>query len=73
MPGPSDAQKRVEEFDRLLKAADDKTTASLVREYRSVQNQLFDDTEALTKIAQTKGLKPWQVMRMQRYRELQAQ
>ena len=73
MPGPSDAQKRVEEFDRLLKAADDKTTASLVREYRSVQNQLFDDTEALTKIAQTRGLKPWQVMRMQRYRELQAQ
>ena len=58
MPGPSDAQKRVEEFDRLLKAADAKTSQGLIQEYRSVQSQLFNDTQALTKIAQTKGLKP---------------
>ena len=73
MSGPSDAQKRVEEFDRLLNAQDASATKQLVRSYQSVSAQLVRDTEALTKIAQTQGLKPWQVMRMQRYRELQAQ
>ena len=73
MSGPSDAQKQVEEFDRLLKAQDVGATKRLVDSYQGVSAQLVRDTEALTKIAQTQGLKPWQVMRMQRYRELQAQ
>jgi SPP1 gp7 family putative phage head morphogenesis protein len=73
LPGPSDAQKSVEGFQRLLAAQDAKASAQVVRAYAPVYRQLQRDTQALVRVAQTQGLKPWQVMRMQRMKDLEKQ
>ena len=73
MPGPSDAQKSVEGFQRLLAAQDARASASVVRAYAPVYRQLQKDTQALVQIANTRGLKPWQVMRMDRMKDLERQ
>lgn len=70
---PPEAQRAVENFQRLLAAQDRAASAQVVRAYASVYRQLIKDTEALVRIAQTRGLKPWQVMRMQRMRDLERQ
>jgi len=73
LPGPADAQKAVEEFQRLMVAQDARASASVVRAYAPVYRQLQKDTQALVRIAQEKGLKPWQVGRMDRMRDLHRQ
>jgi SPP1 gp7 family putative phage head morphogenesis protein len=73
MPGPSGAQESVEGFRKLLAAQDAKASAQVIRAYAPVYRQLQRDTQALVKIAQTQGLKPWQVMRMQRMKDLEKQ
>jgi len=73
MPGPSDAQKSVEEFQRLLAAQDARASAQVIRAYGPVYQQLQRDTQALVRVANTRGLKPWQVMRMDRMKDLERQ
>ena len=73
MPGPSDAQKAVEEFQRLMVAQDARASASVVRAYAPVYRQLQRDTRELVRIAQERGLKPWQVGRMDRMKDLNRQ
>ena len=73
MPGPSDAQKSIEGFRKLLEAQDARASAQVVRAYAPVYRQLQRDTQALVKIAQAQGLKPWQAMRMQRMKDLEKQ
>ena len=73
MPGPSDAQKAVEEFQRLMAAQDARASASVVRAYAPVYRQLQKDTQALVRIAKEQGLKPWQVGRMDRMKDLNRQ
>jgi hypothetical protein len=63
----------VEGFQRLLAAQDAKASAQVVRAYAPVYRQLQRDTQALVRVAQTQGLKPWQVMRMQRMKDLEKQ
>jgi len=65
MPMP-EAQDAVETFKRLLDAQDRAASAQVVRAYAPVYQRLARDTESLVRIAQTRGLKPWQVMRMER-------
>jgi len=55
----------------LLAAQDARASASVVRAYAPVYRQLQNNTQALVKVAQTRGLKPWQVMRMQRMKDLE--
>ena len=73
MSGPSGAKEATEGFQRLLAAQDAKASAQVVRAYAPVYQRLQRDTRALVTIAQTRGLKPWQVMRMQRMKDLQTQ
>ena len=73
MAGPSGAKEATEGFQRLLAAQDAKASAQVVRAYAPVYQRLQRDTRALVTIAQTRGLKPWQVMRMQRMKDLQTQ
>ena len=72
MPMP-EAQDAVETFKRLLDAQDRAASAQVVRAYAPVYQQLAKDTEALVRVAQTRGLKPWQVMRMERLKALEGQ
>ena len=71
MPGPSDAQKSVEEFQRLLVLQGGRASSQVLNAYAPVYRQLQNNTQALVKVAQTRGLKPWQVMRMQRMKDLE--
>ena len=48
-------------------------SAQVIRAYAPVHTRLQSDTRALVQIAQTRGLKPWQVMRMERLKELERQ
>jgi SPP1 gp7 family putative phage head morphogenesis protein len=73
VPGPSGAQESVEGFRKLLEAQDARASAQVVRAYAPVYRQLQRDTQALVKIAQAQGLKPWQAMRMQRMKDLEKQ
>ena len=70
---PPEAQVVVETFKRLLDAQDRAASAEVVRAYAPVYRRLVRDTEALVRVAQTQGLKPWQVMRMERLRALESQ
>jgi hypothetical protein len=73
MPGPSDAQKSVEGFQRLLERGNRQASAQVIRAYAPVYQRLQKDTASLVKVAQTRGLKPWQVMRMDRMKDLERQ
>ena len=70
---PPEAQQAVENFARLLAAQDRAASAQVVRAYAPVYRRLQQDTLALVRLAQTEGLKPWQVMRLKRYRDLERQ
>jgi hypothetical protein len=50
-----------------------RASAEVVRAYAPVHTRLQSDTRALVQIAQTRGLKPWQVMRMERLKDLERQ
>ena len=73
MPGPSDAQMAVEEFRARMAVREAQASAQVIRAYAPVHTRLQSDTRALVQIAQTRGLKPWQVMRMERLKELERQ
>ena len=73
MPGPSDAQDAVENFRAAVIQQEVKASAQVVRAYGPVYTRLQSDTRALVTIAQTRGLKPWQVMRMERLKDLERQ
>ena len=73
MPGPSDAQDAVENFRAAVIQQEVKASAQVVRAYAPVYTRLERDTRALVGVAQTRGLKPWQVMRMERLKELERQ
>ena len=73
MSGPSDAQDAVENFRIAMKYQDAQASAQVVRAYAPVYTRLERDTRALVGIAQTSGLKPWQVMRMERLKDLERQ
>ena len=73
MPGPSDAQDAVENFRAAVIQQEVKASAQVVRAYAPVYTRLQSDTRALVTIAQTRGLKPWQVMRMERLKDLERQ
>ena len=70
---PPEAQQSVENFARLLAAQDRAASAQVVRAYAPVYRRLQQDTIALVRLAQTEGLKPWQVMRLKRFRDLERQ
>ena len=72
MAGP-EAQEAVEQFRKLLLAEDKRAAAEIVRAYASVYQRLRRDTQSLVRTAQREGLKPWQVMRMNRMKELEKQ
>ena len=57
----------------MLAAQDARASASVVRAYAPVYRQLQKDTQALVQIANTRGLKPWQVMRTDRMKDLERQ
>jgi len=73
MAGPSDAQRSVEDFKKRMENLDGQLSRSMVRQYAPVYSTLTKDVEDLVQLAQTQGLKPWQVMRMKRLRDLEAQ
>ena len=73
MPGPSDAQTAVEEFRDRIARQEARASAQMVRAYAPVYTRLQSDTRALMQVAKTRGLKPWQVMRMQRLKDLERQ
>ena len=73
MPGPSDAQDAVEAFRARIIQQGDFASGMMVQAYAPVYTRLERDTRALVGIAQTRGLKPWQVMRMERLKDLERQ
>tara|TARA_R110002020_G_scaffold386656_1_gene597429 strand:+ start:2851 stop:4734 length:1884 start_codon:yes stop_codon:yes gene_type:complete len=52
---------------------DGQLSRSMVNQYAPVYRTLTKDVEDLIQLAQTQNLKPWQVMRMKRLRDLEAQ
>ena len=70
---PSDAQKAVEELARQVAALDRATAARIIDEYAVVYAQLQDEAAGVVRTAQRRNLKPWEVNRMTRLNELEAQ
>jgi len=70
---PSDAQVAVEEFRKRIARQEAAAAGQMVRAYAPVYTRLQSDTRALVQVAKTRGLKPWQVMRMQRLKDLERQ
>ena len=73
MAGPSDAQEVVENFRKALLRQESRASAQVIRAYGSVHQRLQSDTLSLVKIAQSRGLNPSQVLRMQRMKDLERQ
>ena len=73
MPGPSGAQQAVEGFRQRVMDLETRATMDVINAYRPVYTRLQRETRALMVIAQDRGLKPWQVMRMERFRDLERQ
>ena len=72
MPAP-EAQRAVEEMARQIADLDVATSARMIQEYGSTYQSLQRDLNKLLRDAQRRGLKPWEVMRMQRLRQLEGQ
>ena len=70
---PSDAQRAVEALARQVAALDRATAATIINEYAAVYAQLQDETASLVRAAQQRNLKPWEVNRMTRLKELEGQ
>ena len=70
---PSGAQKAVEDLAGKVAAVDRATSARLIDEYATVYRQLQDETASLIREAQRRNLKPWELNRMGRLKELEIQ
>ena len=70
---PAEVQIAVERMAQQVIALDAATAAQLIDEYAVVYQRLQRDSLRLLNLAQRQELKPWQVMRLNRYRELEAQ
>ena len=70
---PPEAQVAVERFRKLLEARDRQAAVQMVRAYADVYRQLQRDTMALVRISKERDLKPWEVMRLNRYKTLERQ
>ena len=71
--GLPEAQEATEQFRKQLNNADATAAREMVRAYRPVYKQLQAETEELLEIAAQKQLKPWQVMRLERMKDLERQ
>ena len=71
--GLPEAQEATEQFRKQLNNADATAAREMVRSYRPVYKQLQAETEELLEIAAQKQLKPWQVMRLERMKDLERQ
>ena len=70
---PSEAQKAVEEMAKQMRNLDSATAAQMIQEYGSTYQALQRDLNRLLREAKERDLKPWQIMRMQRLKQLEAQ
>ena len=71
--GLPEAQEATEQFRKQLNNAAATAAREMVRSYRPVYKQLQAETEELLEIAAQKQLKPWQVMRLERMKDLERQ
>jgi SPP1 gp7 family putative phage head morphogenesis protein len=72
MPAP-EAQKAVEEIARQVAALDQATAARMIREYAAVYTELQGEAARVVSIGQQRNLKVWEINKMTRLTELQAQ
>ena len=72
MPLP-EAQKAVEDLAKRVASLEQAVASSLIDDYAVVYSQLQAEASEIVAIAQRRELKPWQVGRMQRLQELEAQ
>ena len=70
---PSEVQRAVEQMSKRVAALDAATAAQLIDDYAVVYSRLQRDSLRLLRLAQRQELKPWQVMRLSRYRSLEDQ
>ena len=65
MAGPIDAQEAVEGFRKRLDALEAREMNAMVKAYKPINSSIRKQVQAITKVAQAKKLKPWQVMMKQ--------
>ena len=70
---PPEVQRAVEQMAKQVIALDAATAARLIEEYATVYARLQRDALRLLNLAKRQELKPWQVMRLERYRALESQ
>ena len=73
MAGPIDAQEAVECFRKRLDALEASEMKAMVKAYKPINSSIRKQVQAVTKLAQTKKLKPWQVMRLGMMKDLRGQ
>jgi len=73
MSGPSEAQKTVEEFSKQMENLDARQASSMMRSYAPVYNQLTREMEELVRKSVERDLKPWEVMRSRRLKDIERQ
>ena len=73
MAGPEGAQEAVERFNKGLDAVQAREVNALASAYTPVNAAARKNAAALTKVAQTQKLKPWQVMRLGMMKDLEHQ
>ena len=73
MAGPVGAQEAVEGFRKRLDALEASEMKAMVKAYRPINSSIRKQVQAVTAIAKTKKLKPWQVMRLGMMKDLQTQ
>ena len=73
MSGPADAQIAVEAFRKRLDSLEAFQVNAMVESYKPVAQAIGSEVDALTSIAQSRNLKPYQVQQLARYKSLQAQ
>lgn len=73
MAGPVDAQKAVEDFRKRLDALEASEMKAVINAYKPVNTAIRKQVQAVTKVAQAKKLKPWQVMRLGMMKDLRGQ
>tara|TARA_R110000824_G_scaffold20903_11_gene78393 strand:+ start:572 stop:1624 length:1053 start_codon:yes stop_codon:yes gene_type:complete len=70
--GDPEAQRVIEQFSRRVQAGERIASNEMIRRYGSVYRQLQKDTTAILKIKDQRQLKRWEVMRLQRMRDLES-
>mgnify|MGYP003625354978 CR=1 FL=1 len=73
MSGPSDAQKTVEAFRGRMNTLDDRLASSMMRSYAPVYKQLTKEMEDLVRKGSARNLKPWEIMRSKRLKDIERQ